>query len=73
VDSPARAEKNRARDPYRHPAEALSFFGVKPDSVVLEIDPGGAGYWTEILAPYLKDHGRYIAALPEATSDEAKR
>jgi predicted methyltransferase len=73
VDQPTRAEKNRARDPYRHPAETLAFFGVKPDSVVIEISPGGAGYWTEILAPYLKDRGRCIAALPEPTSDEAKR
>ncbi len=73
VDAPLRADKNRARDVYRHPAETLAFFGVKPDSVVVEIDPGAAGYWTEILAPYLKDHGRYIAALPEPTSDEAKR
>jgi len=73
VDQPTRAEKNRARDSYRHPAETLAFFGVKPDSVVIEISPGGAGYWTEILAPYLKDKGRYIGALPEPTSDEAKR
>ena len=73
VDSPLRSEKNKARDPYRHPAEALSFFGVKPDSVVVEIDPGAAGYWTEILAPYLKDKGRYIAALPEGNSDENQR
>src|SRR3954447_7565765 len=71
VDAPLRSEKNKARDPYRHPAETLAFFGVKPDSVVVEIDPGG-GYWTEILAPYLKANGRYIAALPEPTSDEAK-
>ena len=73
IDAPLRSEKNRVRDPYRHPAEALSFFGVKPDSVVVEIMPGGAGYWTEILAPYLKDKGRYIAANAEPTSDEAKR
>jgi predicted methyltransferase len=73
LDSPSRAEKNRARDIYRHPGEALTFFGVKPDSVVVEIDPGGAGYWTEILAPYLQAKGRYIAANPEPTSDEAKR
>jgi predicted methyltransferase len=73
LDGPARTAKNRARDVYRHPGEALSFFGVKPDSVVIEIDPGAAGYWTEILAPYLKDKGRYIAALPAPKSDEAKR
>lgn len=62
VDGPQRSAKNVARDPYRHPFEVLSFFGVGPDATVIEIDPGGAGYWTEILAPYLKDHGRYIAA-----------
>jgi len=73
VDAPLRTEKNRARDVYRHPAEVLAFFGVKPDSVVVEIDPGAAGYWTEILAPYLKAHGRYIAANPEPATDEAKR
>ncbi len=73
VDNPARAATNRARDPYRHPLEALSFFGVKPDSVVVEINPGGAGYWMEILAPWLTEQGRYIAANPEAVSDEAKR
>ena len=73
IDGPQRAEKNRVRDIYRHPAEALSFFGVKPDSVVVEILPGAGGYWTEILAPYLKAKGRYIAANFEAasTSDEA--
>jgi predicted methyltransferase len=38
---------------------------------VVEIDPGG-GYWTEILAPYLKASGHYVAALPEPTSDEAR-
>jgi predicted methyltransferase len=73
VDAPLRSAKNRARGPFRHPGEVLTFFGVKPDSVVVEIDPGAAGYWTEILAPYLKAKGRYIAANPQATTDEAKR
>lgn len=75
VASPARDPANRARDPYRHPAETLSFFGVRPDSVVVEIVPGGSGYWTEILAPYLKDHGRYVAAVGDraSTSDEMRK
>jgi predicted methyltransferase len=72
VEGPLRTEKNRARDIYRHPGEMLTFFGVKPDSVVVEIEPGAAGYWTEILAPYLKEKGRYIASNPEPKSDEAK-
>jgi predicted methyltransferase len=56
-----RSAKNKARDKYRHPAETLEFFGVQPDSAVIEIWPGG-GWYTEILAPYLRDNGRYIAA-----------
>jgi predicted methyltransferase len=44
-----------ARDPARHPLEELGFFGVATDSTIVEIWPGG--YWTEILAPFLRDHG----------------
>jgi predicted methyltransferase len=75
IDSPQRAQKNSARDKFRHPSEALSFFGVKPDSVVVEILPGASGYWTEILAPYLKDKGQYIAANGEtsSTSEEVQK
>ena len=58
-----RTEANRARDVYRHPRETLSFFGVKPDSSVVEIFPGG-GWYMELLAPYLRDKGRYVAAYP---------
>ena len=54
---------NRARDPYRHPLEVLEFFGVPDNAAVIEILPGASGYWTEILAPYLKAGGRYIAAI----------
>ena len=75
IYGPQRSEKNRARDPYRHPAEALTFFGVTPHSVVVEILPGAGGYWTEILAPYLKAKGRYIAANGEkdSTSEETRK
>jgi predicted methyltransferase len=51
-----------ARDAARHPAEELAFFGLKPDMTVVEIWPSG-GYWTEILGPYLHDHGTYYAAI----------
>jgi predicted methyltransferase len=56
VASPTRTEANRARDRYRHPAETLAFFGVEPDDTVVEIWPGG-GWYTEILAPYLRSGG----------------
>jgi predicted methyltransferase len=62
LGSPRRSEANRARDKYRHPEETLEFLGLRQDMTVLEVWPGAAGWWTEILAPVLRDHGRYIAA-----------
>jgi len=56
-----RSDANKARDKYRHPKETLLFFGLKPDMTVVEVWPS-AGWWTEILAPVLKDGGRYYAA-----------
>lgn len=56
-----RSEENRARDKYRHPLEALTFFGIRPDMTVVEIYPG-RGWYTEILAPYLKGSGTFYAA-----------
>ncbi len=56
-----REAKNRARDGYRHPLETLSFFGLKPEMTVVEIYPGG-GWYTEILAPYMKGRGELYAA-----------
>ncbi len=53
---------NVARDAFRHPAQTLAFFGVDPDDTVIEITPGG-GWYAEILAPYLRDGGQYIAAV----------
>ncbi len=66
-----RSAENRARDPYRHPLETLEFFGIRPDMTVVEIWPAG-GWYTEILAPFLRDHGRYIAAHrgPEANREK---
>ena len=73
VDGSQRSAANKARDPYRHPREDLSFLAVKPTDTIVEILPGGGAFWTEILAPYLRDQGRYIAANPPKTdtSDEA--
>jgi predicted methyltransferase len=56
-----RSPANAARDAWRHPAETLGFFGLEPDMTVMEIWPGG-GWYTEILAPYLRDEGKYVAA-----------
>lgn len=57
-----RTAGNVARDGFRHPAEVLGFFGIREDATVVEILPGSGGYYMEILAPYLRDRGLYIAA-----------
>lgn len=68
IAGPQRSTANSVRDKYRNPGEVLTFFGVKPNSVVVEILPGAGGYWTEILAPYLKEKGQYIAANGDKAS-----
>jgi len=64
-----RADGNRARDVWRHPKETLAFFGLRQDLAIMEVWPGGGGWYTEILAPVLRDHGRYIAASWDPKSD----
>ncbi|CCK75528.1 conserved hypothetical protein [Oleispira antarctica RB-8] len=70
-----RSPNNIARNQYRHPADTLAFFGLKADMTVVEIWPGG-GWYSEILAPVLKDHGQYYAAgfslIAERTPDWRK-
>jgi predicted methyltransferase len=56
-----RSPKNIARNRYRHPLETLSFFGLRSDMTVIEALPGGLWY-TEILAPVVREKGQYIAA-----------
>ncbi|MDX2222336.1 MAG: methyltransferase [Rhodospirillaceae bacterium] len=68
-----RSPENKARDAYRHPLETLKFFGLKDTMSVMEVWPE-AGWYTEILAPVLKDHGRYIAGdFDPAATAGAKR
>ncbi len=61
VNAPFR-EASAHRDEYRHPVETLNFFEVKPNMTVVEIWPGGKGWYTEILAPYLRDNGKLYSA-----------
>lgn len=56
-----RSAENKARDIYRKPEQTLEFLGLKADMKVIEIWPGG-GWYSEILAPYLKENGHFIAA-----------
>ena len=56
-----RSDANKARDRYRHPKETLEFFGLRPEMTVVEIWPGG-GWYTEILAPVLRERGKLYVA-----------
>jgi predicted methyltransferase len=68
IAGPWRSEESRARDVYRHPEAALSFWGLKAGLTIVELEPGNKGWWVEILAPYAKaTGGQYIAALPDRT------
>src|SRR3546814_10080547 len=60
---------NIERDKYRHPLDTLSFLGIRPGMTVVEIWPG-AGWYTEILAPYLAGSGTYYVAAPQGRSGE---
>ncbi len=71
VNGSWRAPENTARDKYRHPLETLAFFGIKPDATLIELFPGGKAYYAEILAPFLHDHGQYIAVNGANESENA--
>jgi predicted methyltransferase len=64
--TPAYAE----RDPYRHPLQTLVLFDVQPSHTVVEVWPGG-GWYTEILAPYLRKDGKLIAAHYDKSDTQA--
>lgn len=57
-----RSAENMARDRYRNPAATLAFFGIEPGMTVVEVSPGG-GWYTDILAPWLRAEGQLVAAL----------
>lgn len=67
LDGPQRTPAFKERDKYRHPLETLEFFRLQPDMTVIEVLPGG-GWYTEILAPFLRDHGKLIEATPARSS-----
>lgn len=72
IASASRSAENRARDAYRNPYEALTFWGLRPGLTVVEISPGAAGWWTEILAPYAqRTNGHYVAAWIDLAAPNA--
>ncbi|TAJ70108.1 MAG: methyltransferase [Phenylobacterium sp.] len=76
VAGPWRSAEDKARDRWRHPLESLTFWGLKPGATVVEFWPG-AGWYTEILAPFLDaTGGRLYAAhlqIAEPADPSAKQ
>jgi len=56
-----RSPEHIARNVDRHPVETLAFFGLRDDMTVVEALPGELWY-TEILAPVLREKGKLVAA-----------
>lgn len=67
-----RSRDNRVRNRYRHPAETLAFFGLERDMTLVEVWPG-TGWYTEVLAPVLRQEGQLIAASFPADGEPAFR
>ncbi len=57
-----RTAEDRTRDPFRHPEQTLLFFGIRPDTRVLQVWPE-SGWYTKIVAPLVDGRGQYDAAL----------
>jgi predicted methyltransferase len=66
-----RTPEAKARDASRHPVETLTFWGLKPGMTILEVQPGGQSWWTEILAPYAKrTGGKFYVTGPDLANPE---
>ena len=59
-----RRDSDRVRDQYRHPAQTLAFFRIRPGMTVVDYMPSG-GWYSRVLVPFLGDKGRYIGLNPD--------
>ena len=62
-----RRDSDRVRDQYRHPAQTLAFFKIRPGMTVVDYMPSG-GWYSRVLVPFLGDKGRYIGLNPDVRS-----
>ena len=67
MDGAHRSAENKNRDAFRHPLETLLFFGLRQDMTMVELWPGGGGWFTEILAPVLRERGKLITTNFDTT------
>jgi predicted methyltransferase len=72
ASSKTRKPANAERDKFRHPAETLDFFGLKPTMTVLDYGPGD-GWYTELLAPALAKKGKYLGTNGDPNGPPTER
>ena len=69
ADGDHRSDAYKSRNQYRNPAKTLDWFGIRNDLTVVEISPGGGGWYSEILAPYLRDNGKLYVGSYDSESE----
>lgn len=72
LKSPHRVPGNAERDAFRHPMETLTFFGIRQDMSVLELDASG-GWYTEILSPLLWKKGKLAVTGPDPSGPRTEQ
>ncbi len=65
-----RTAQETARDKNRKAVETLAFFGLRDDTKVLELMPGG-GWYTKLLAPVLEEKGKLYVSIGAERTGEA--
>lgn len=68
AENPQRGAAHLQRNPYRNPVDTLMFFGIEPQMKVLELWPV-RGWYTEIIAPFLRDKGQLTVAHLKQQAD----
>ena len=63
-----RSDAYKSRNQYRNPAQTLDWFGIRNDLTVVEISPGSGGWYSEVLAPYLRDNGKFYVGSYDSES-----
>jgi predicted methyltransferase len=63
IDHDRRTNADRGRDRNRQPMELLTFIGLRDDMQILELMPGGSGWFTKILGPVLEERGKLYLSI----------
>jgi len=70
MQADVRTDAEKARDANRKPIETLDFFGITENMRVVELLPGG-GWYTKLLAPALREHGKLYEAMRTSNLEES--